>query len=1357
LPTVNSVGGISSSTIANRLNSVTSTNANNTIVARNGTGGFAAGAIAATSLTLNDPLAIANGGTGTNTATGTGSVVLSTSPAFTGTPTAVTAAPGTSTNQIATTAFVSGIVGGSITYDADASTKGKLKLTNDLGGTADLPTVNSVGGLSSSTIANRLNSITSTNVNNTIVARNGTGGFAAGAIAATSLTLTDPLAITNGGTGTNTATGTGSVVLSTSPALTGTPTAVTAAPGTSTNQIATTAFVTGIVGGSVTYDADAGTKGKLKLTNDLGGTADLPVVNSVGGISSTTISTLPTLIASNTSSITTNTADILLRATIASPSFTGTPTAVTAAPGTSTNQIATTAFVTGIVGGSVTYDADAGTKGKLKLTNDLGGTADLPIVTGIGGKSIVLGGALITSGNYTTTISTTGTTNVTLPTSGTLATTDYVSSSVSGGATFDADASTKGKLKLTNDLGGTADLPTVNSVGGISSTTISTLPTLIASNTSSITSNTNKIAANTASITSNTNSIAANTVSITSNTNSIATNTASITAEIARATNAEAGLDTRISSNTTNITANTADILLRATIASPSFTGTPTAVTAAPGTSTNQIATTAFVTGLVGGSITYDADASTKGKLKLTNDLGGTADLPTVNSVGGISSTTISTFPTLIASNTSSITSNTNKIAANTVSITSNTNSIAANTVSITSNTNSIATNTTSIIAEIARATNAEAGLDARVSLNTTSITANTTDISLRATIASPSFTGTPTAVTAAPGTSTNQIATTAFVTGIVGGSITYDADASTKGKLKLTNDLGGTADLPTVNSVGGLSSSTIANRLNSVTSTNANNTIVARNGTGGFAAGAIAATSLTLTDPLAITNGGTGTNTATGTGSVVLSTSPALTGTPTAVTAAPGTSTNQIATTAFVTGIVGGSVTYDADASTKGKLKLTNDLGGTADLPTVTGIGGKSVVLGGALITSGNYTTTIYTTGTTNVTLPTSGTLATTSYVSSSVSGGATLDADASTKGKLKLANDLGGTADLPTVNSVGGILSTTIATAINSATSSNTVNTLVKRDASGNFAAAAITANALLTNTLKVTGGTPIAYAVLTSDANGNATWGSNGLYSLNNQNASNHTFLTANTASSDFTITSTLGTGILSNTAFHTFNLPDAGISTRGVITTGTQTFAGSKTFSGTITVGTLKVTAGTPTTGGYVLTASGMDGTAVWQAATLGLTGVGTMTTTAYPNGASVSGNNIILAAADGTYGGVLTNGTQTIAGQKSFKSAVTNLAAYDAGSSTTIDFSQSNLAFTTASPGAFTLTGLRNGGTYTLAVQGTVSGTAVFTSTGFNFISLGNYLTVAGKQTVYTFTVMGPTGNANVYYSMVSEQ
>lgn len=64
-----------------------------------------------TALATGTVIPVANGGTGVTTSTGSTSVVLSASPALTGTPTAPTAAPGTNTTQIATTAFVTAATG----------------------------------------------------------------------------------------------------------------------------------------------------------------------------------------------------------------------------------------------------------------------------------------------------------------------------------------------------------------------------------------------------------------------------------------------------------------------------------------------------------------------------------------------------------------------------------------------------------------------------------------------------------------------------------------------------------------------------------------------------------------------------------------------------------------------------------------------------------------------------------------------------------------------------------------------------------------------------------------------------------------------------------------------------------------------------------------------------------------------------------------------------------------------------------------------------------------------------------------------------------------------------------------------
>jgi len=89
-------------------------------------------------------------------------------------------------------------------------------------------------------------------------------------------------------------------------------------------------------------------------------------------------------------------------------------------------------------------------------------------------------------------------------------------------------------------------------------------------------------------------------------------------------------------------------------------------------------------------------------------------------------------------------------------------------------------------------------------------------------------------------------------------------------------------------------------------------------------------------------------------------------------------------------------------------------------------------------------------------------------------------------------------------------------------------------------------------------------------------------------------------------------------------------------------------------------------------------------------------------------------------------------------------AATNATALNSVASTTIDFSKSNLAYTTASAGAFILTNIKDGGTFTLAVQGANSGISIFTCTGFTFKYVNNGITSPNKHTLYTFLVMGTT-------------
>ena len=141
-----------------------------------------------------------------------------------------------------------------------------------------------------------------------------------------SLTLGTPLAVAQGGTGSTTAsTGTGGVVLAVSPTLTGTPLAPTAAPGTNTTQIATTAFVTaasGSLGTMSTQNANnvAITGGTVSSVAITGGTISglssaLPVAS--GGTGGTT--------STGSGAIVLASGATLASPTLTSPTFTGTP------------------------------------------------------------------------------------------------------------------------------------------------------------------------------------------------------------------------------------------------------------------------------------------------------------------------------------------------------------------------------------------------------------------------------------------------------------------------------------------------------------------------------------------------------------------------------------------------------------------------------------------------------------------------------------------------------------------------------------------------------------------------------------------------------------------------------------------------------------------------------------------------------------------------------------------------------------------------------------------------------------------------------------------------------------------------
>jgi hypothetical protein len=154
-----------------------------------------------------------------------------------------------------------------------------------------------------------------------------------------------------------------------SPALTGVPTGPTASVGTSTAQLATTAFVINQVAAAV-----AGVS-NIVVANGLsgGGTGAVNIGISPNGILNASLATMAahTYKGNNTGSAATpidvTVAQLMAdlgAAPLASPTFTGVPAAPTPAVNTNTTQLATTAFVLGQASGVVPNpDSGAGAVG----------------------------------------------------------------------------------------------------------------------------------------------------------------------------------------------------------------------------------------------------------------------------------------------------------------------------------------------------------------------------------------------------------------------------------------------------------------------------------------------------------------------------------------------------------------------------------------------------------------------------------------------------------------------------------------------------------------------------------------------------------------------------------------------------------------------------------------------------------------------------------------------------------------------------------------------------------------------------------------------------------------------------------
>jgi alpha-tubulin suppressor-like RCC1 family protein len=293
---------------------------------------------------ITGTLAVASGGTGTSIATGTGSVVLSTNPTITGTLTTsnITASGlitgnGSGLTNLNGTNITSGIVavaiGGTGTTTATGTGSVALSSNPTFSGTVSASNINFTGSFTqngvpfSTTNANAITSGslnplyggtgataktgTGANVLSTTPAFDATTGTSPFTVASTTLvtnlnaqmlngqnaayykdlgsgSITGTLAIVNGGTGTTVATGTGSVVLSANPTITGTLT---------TSNITSSGFFTGNGSGLTTLNGTNITSGNVAVA--MGGTGTTVATGTGSVVLSANPVLTGTLITSN--------------------------------------------------------------------------------------------------------------------------------------------------------------------------------------------------------------------------------------------------------------------------------------------------------------------------------------------------------------------------------------------------------------------------------------------------------------------------------------------------------------------------------------------------------------------------------------------------------------------------------------------------------------------------------------------------------------------------------------------------------------------------------------------------------------------------------------------------------------------------------------------------------------------------------------------------------------------------------------------------------------------------------------------------------------------------------------------------
>jgi len=678
--------------------------------------------------------------------------------------------------------------------------------------------------------------------------------------------------------------------------------------------------------------------------------------------------------------------------------------------------------------------------------------------------------------------------------------------------------------------------------------------------------------------------------------------------------------------------------------------------------------------------------------------------------------------------------------------------------------------------------------------------------LNAKADINSPTFTGTPylpsgsTGVTQSPGNNSTSLATTSFVQTAMANVTVPDANATTKGKVQLAGDLGGTAAAPIVAKLQGATLSS---------SSPTTGQVLKYNGTAWVPDAVVLAEAQTLSlSGTTVTLSGTnssvtlpavGDATSSATGKVQLAgdlggvaTSPnvvKIQGIPVS-TATPsigqvlkydGTSyvpnssimaETQVlslsGSTLSISGTSSSVVLPSSTSSSVGLMQLAGDLGGTATVPKVVGIQGIPVattapVTGQVLKYDGTNYVPSNSIMTETQTLGLSGSTLTISGTNSSVVIPIAADATSSSNGILRLAGDLGGTAASPLVAKIQG--KTVSSTA-------PTTGQVLKYDGTQWAPGSTVTTE---TQTLSLSGSTITISGTNSSvvlPVAADATTTTNGILRLAGDLGGTGTTAAAPVISDNAITTVKLASGAVTDAKFSgTLSIAKGGTGSATqnfVDLTTAQTVAGAKTFSGNMVVGGTLTAGGilypnTNGTSGFVLTSNGVGG-ATWASVpvtslsgTLSVANGGTGSTTknfvdlttnqivagdksftGTTSTADLNGTNGFFSSTLGTNGATSLGSTLIVAGNVTLNGTANALGNISSGT-----WNGSTIAVGRGGTGATSLTGMLKG-------NGTFAVTQAVINTDYSLVRLvsDEYVIATPGQTAFTLT-QTPNVNSTV--------